>query len=61
MEKKFYVNEDCVSCGLCSMCCPVGAIEMIDGHPTWNKEKCIFCMNCKNNCPMTAIDFVDKE
>lgn len=61
MEKVFCVNEDCVSCGLCSMSCPMGAIELVDGKPTWDKEKCILCMSCKENCPMRAINFEDKE
>ena len=44
--KPFYTNEQCVSCGVCAGRCPVNAIEMIDGTPTWVKEKCVFCMSC---------------
>ena len=42
----FYVNDKCVSCGVCARRCPVKAIEMVDGKPTWVLEKCVFCMSC---------------
>ena len=44
--KPFYTNDQCVSCGVCAGRCPVKAIEMIDGTPTWVKDKCVFCMSC---------------
>lgn len=42
----FYTDESCVSCGVCASRCPVKAIEMVDGVPTWVKDKCVFCMSC---------------
>ncbi|MBR5338093.1 MAG: EFR1 family ferrodoxin [Lachnospiraceae bacterium] len=42
----FYVDDQCVSCGICAERCPVKAIELIDGTPTWIKETCVFCMSC---------------
>ena len=42
----FYTDDQCVSCGACAARCPVGAIEMIDGTPTWVKDSCVFCMSC---------------
>lgn len=44
--KPFYTNDQCVSCGVCAGRCPVKAIEMIDGTPTWVKDKCVMCMSC---------------
>lgn len=43
---KFYADDSCVGCGVCASRCPVGAIEMIDGHPTWVKDRCVMCMAC---------------
>ena len=42
----FHTNDKCVHCGICAGRCPVGAIEMIDGTPTWVKDRCVFCMSC---------------
>ena len=44
--RPFHVNEKCVSCGICAARCPVRAIEMVDGVPTWVIDKCVFCMSC---------------
>ena len=44
--KKFYTTKDCVSCGVCAGRCPVKAIELIDGTPTWVKDRCDHCMSC---------------
>lgn len=44
--KPFYTNDQCISCGVCAGRCPVKAIEMIDGTPTWVKDKCVMCMSC---------------
>ena len=53
----FYTDDQCVSCGACANRCPVQAIEMIDGTPTWVKEKCVFCMSCVR---CGAIQYGDK-
>ncbi|MBQ3280953.1 MAG: EFR1 family ferrodoxin [Eubacterium sp.] len=42
----FHVDDRCVSCGVCAGRCPVKAIEMRDGTPTWVKDECVFCMSC---------------
>lgn len=55
--KPFYVDENCVSCGICAGRCPVKAIEMIDGTPTWVKDECVFCMSCLR---CNAIQYGDK-
>jgi ferredoxin len=56
----FHVKEDvCIGCGLCSENCPVGAIEMKDGHPVWVPKTCYYCSACINNCPVEAIEFDD--
>lgn len=53
----FYTDDQCVSCGACARRCPMQAIEMIDGTPTWVKDKCVFCMSCVR---CGAIQYGDK-
>lgn len=55
--KKFYVEDSCISCGLCSKICPVGAIHMQDGRPVWSKEQCALCLGCLHRCPNFAIQY----
>ncbi len=43
----------CVSCGLCEVQCPAGAIDRANLRAT-DKSKCISCMRCVVNCPHNA-------
>jgi NAD-dependent dihydropyrimidine dehydrogenase PreA subunit len=29
-EFRVTVNDECIDCGLCTRCCPVGALEMLE-------------------------------
>lgn len=58
--KKFFADEDCVSCGKCERICPVDAIKMQNGKPQWIKDKCEHCMACINRCPKKAIQYGKK-
>ena len=53
----FYVDDRCISCGVCVGRCPVKAIAMVDGTHTWVKSKCVFCMSCLR---CNAIQYGDK-
>lgn len=53
--EKLEANSSCTGCGLCARLCPVGNIEMKDGHPVWGR-KCELCYGCINWCPCTAIE-----
>lgn len=53
---KFFVSDDCVSCGLCEKNCPLHCITLNDGIPQW-KSGCIHCLSCLCGCPNNAIDY----
>ncbi len=55
--KKFYADDECISCGLCAKNCPDGAIEIRDGKPVWIKSKCQHCTACINCCPTEAVQY----
>ena len=52
--KAFQADDTCISCGRCEQHCPVSAIRLVNGHPTWNNA-CIHCMACLHGCPTHAI------
>ena len=54
---RFTVDDTCVGCGQCADFCPVNAIRMENGRPSWKKEQCAFCMGCLNRCPKEAIQY----
>lgn len=57
--RRFWVGDQCISCGLCEQVCPVVAITMRAGKPTWNMSHCAHCMACIHNCPKAAIEYGD--
>ena len=55
--KPFSVDDTCNACGLCARICPIGAIAMQNGKPTWVKQQCTQCTGCINRCPQRAIQY----
>jgi uncharacterized protein (DUF362 family)/Pyruvate/2-oxoacid:ferredoxin oxidoreductase delta subunit len=47
--------DSCTSCATCRHNCPVQAIKMVDGHPTFDYDTCIRCYCCQEVCPEAAI------
>ncbi len=57
-DKKFFTDENCISCGLCEKVCPQKNIILNDGHPKW-LGRCVKCLSCIHRCPKLAIQFGD--
>jgi ferredoxin len=58
-DNKFYVDENCTSCGICEQVCPVNNIKIIEGKPEW-LHQCQQCLACINYCPEEAIQYGNK-
>jgi ferredoxin len=54
MDKNFWVDDKCDSCGICSKVCPADNIEMISEKPVW-LHRCEQCFACIQWCPEKAI------
>lgn len=59
LDKNFYTDETCTSCGICEKVCPVGNITLQDNRPVWNKG-CQMCYACINLCPESSIQYGKK-
>ncbi|MDF2504110.1 EFR1 family ferrodoxin [Clostridium sp.] len=55
-QNKFYSDDKCTSCKICSEICLSGKIKMKDGKPKWDKNiQCTYCFACIHYCPVKAI------
>lgn len=59
--KKFYVEDNCIGCGLCEKICPSEAIKIENGKPVWIKKQCNICLGCLHRCPKEAIQYGKKS
>lgn len=51
--KTFYVNDNCIRCGVCKQVCPVSNITQTE-KPVFGLN-CESCLACIHNCPKNAI------
>lgn len=56
MDSFFWVDDNCISCGLCEKICPVQSVTLKNDKPVW-LHKCEQCFRCVNYCPKNAIQF----
>ena len=54
MDRNFWVDDKCNSCGICSKVCPANNIEMVNEKPAW-LHRCEQCFACIQWCPQEAI------
>ena len=59
MDRKFWVDEKCNRCSICSQVCPVENIILQEGKPTWS-HRCEQCFACLQWCPQEAIQYGKK-
>ena len=59
MDKRFWVDDKCNHCGICSRVCPANNIEMIDEKPAW-LHRCEQCFACLQWCPQETIQYGKK-
>jgi len=59
MDRKFWVDEKCNQCSICSKVCPSENITLQGGKPTWNHH-CEQCFACLQWCPKEAIQYGKK-
>ncbi len=59
MDKKFWADDKCNSCGICLNVCPAGNIEMTHEKPSW-LHRCEQCLACLQWCPQEAIQYGKK-
>jgi ferredoxin len=59
MDKSFWVDEKCNSCGICAKVCPADNITISEGKPVWN-HRCEQCLACIQWCPQEAIQYGKK-
>lgn len=55
-DKHFWVEDKCISCGICSRVCPVANIKIVNKRPHW-LHHCEQCFACLQWCPKEAIQY----
>jgi NAD-dependent dihydropyrimidine dehydrogenase PreA subunit len=59
MDGKFWTDEKCNSCAICTSLCPCGNILLNAGKPVWQGH-CEQCLACIQWCPLEAIQYGKK-
>jgi ferredoxin len=59
MDKSFWADDKCNSCGICEKVCPAKNITIVDGKPKWN-QRCEQCLACIQWCPVESIQYGKK-
>jgi Pyruvate/2-oxoacid:ferredoxin oxidoreductase delta subunit len=56
MDKAFFADEKCTTCGICAKLCPAQNILIAEGKPVW-QHRCEQCFACLQWCPEEAIQY----
>ncbi len=59
-DRRFTVDETCISCGICVRVCPVANVRLRDSRPEW-LGWCEQCFACIHFCPVEAIQIRGKR
>jgi ferredoxin len=60
LDKEFFVNNNCINCGICESVCPVNNIIESQTAPKWQNQ-CINCLACYHHCPQKVIQIMGME
>lgn len=55
-DKRFWVEDTCNGCSVCSRVCSANNIQMKENQPVW-QHQCEFCLACMQWCPQRAIQY----
>lgn len=61
MNGKKCCPEGCLGDGSCASACPDGAVKVVDGVATIEKELCESCGLCVKACPKNLIEFIPRS
>lgn len=51
---RWFVSQDCISCGLCAKQCPTHNIRLVENKLVFG-QTCILCLRCWWHCPTRAL------
>jgi len=54
--KVSWIEDKCISCGLCEKICREGAVRIENGKVLVEQEKCNYCGRCAISCPTDAYE-----
>ncbi len=54
-------SHSCIGLGDCMRTCPFGAIEIINGVASINRDVCMGCGACANGCPRSLILLIPRD
>ena len=49
-----YLEDKCISCGVCVKACRDGALSLSEGKIVFDKDQCTNCGRCVKSCPVDA-------